>query len=60
MLYDALIACLDDAAAALDLIGEGEASPRRAVLENILYLGMPAVARTVIYGQVGCKEDTSE
>ena len=60
MLYDALIACLDDAAAALDLIGEGEGSPRRAVLENILYLGMPAVAKTVIYGEAGCKEEASE
>lgn len=60
MLYDALIACLDDAAAALDLIGESNASPRRAVLENILYLGMPALARTVIYSGAGCKEDTSE
>lgn len=60
MLYDALIVCLDDAAAALDLIDEPKSSPRRAVLENILYLGMPAVAKAVIYGEAGCKEDTSE
>lgn len=50
MLYDALLACLDDAAAALDLIDECEASPRRAVLKNILYLGMPTVAKNIVYG----------
>ena len=60
MLYDALIVCLDDAAAAFDLIGESENSPRRAVLENILYLGMPAVAKTVIFGEACCKEEISE
>jgi hypothetical protein len=60
MLYDALIVCLDDAAAAFDLIGESVDSPRRAVLENILYLGMPAVARSVIFGEAGCKEEVRE
>ena len=60
MLYDALISCLDDAAAALDLIGEGKGDPRRAVLENILYLGMPAVAKAVLYGKTASEEETSE
>lgn len=56
-LQDALISSLSDAAKALDLIGENDFSPRRAVLENILYLGMPDVARQVIFG---CKEEESE
>ncbi len=61
MLEDALLVCLSDAAAALDLIGEAADSPRRAVLENILYLGMPATAKRVIWGDSACcKEETSE
>ncbi len=61
MLEDALLVCLSDATTALDLIGEAANSPRRAVLENILYLGMPASAKRVIWGEDACcKEETSE
>ena len=61
MLQDALLSCLSDAATALDLIDEAQSSPRRAVLENILYLGMPAAAKRVIWGEEACcKEETSE
>jgi hypothetical protein len=60
MLEDALLACLDDAAAALDLVGE-KSSPRRAVLENILYLGMPTTAKDILWGKEAChKEDKRE
>ena len=56
-----MIACLDDASAALDLIGEPAGSPRRAVLENILYLGMPAILKKTLWGGVVCcKEETRE
>lgn len=58
-LEDALISSLSDAAKALDLIGEDPIPSRRAVLENILYLGMPDVARQVIFG-AGAKEEKSE
>ncbi|MBQ9802888.1 MAG: hypothetical protein IJW51_07470 [Clostridia bacterium] len=51
MLEDALLSCLSDAAAALDLVEEATGSPRRAVLENILYLGMPATAKKIIWGE---------
>jgi len=61
MLEDALIACLDDATAALDLLEKEAGSPRRAVLENILYLGMPATAKEVLWGRAECrKEEKSE
>lgn len=61
MLEDALLSLLDDAATALDLVEEGTLFARRAVLENILYLGMPAVAKRVIWGDVACrKEEASE
>lgn len=60
-LQDALISSLSDAAKALDLIGEDPSSPRRAVLENILYLGMPDVAKQVVFGKKACcKEEISE
>lgn len=60
-LEDALLLCLNDAATAFDLIGEAANSPRRAVLENILYLGMPATAKNVVWGKGQCrKEETSE
>ena len=58
-LQDALISSLSDAAKALDLIDEDPASPRRAVLENILYLGMPDVAKKVIFGE-GCAVGKNE
>ncbi len=61
LLQDALLSCLSDAATALDLIGEAQYSACRAVLENILYLGMPAAAKKVIWGEGACcKEETSE
>lgn len=61
LLQDALLSCLSDAATALDLIGEAQYSPCRAVLENILYLGMPAAAKKVIWGEGACcKEEISE
>ncbi len=60
MLEDALISCLDDAVAALDLMGE-KSTPCRTILENILYLGMPAAAKKVIWGEGACcKEEISE
>ncbi len=60
MLEDALLVCLDDAAAALDLVGE-KSSPRRAVLENILYLGMPARLKEILWGEGAFhKEEKSE
>lgn len=60
-LEDALLSSLSDAAKALDLICEAADSPRRAVLDNILYLGMPDTARRVIFGERACcKEATSE
>ncbi|MBQ2772854.1 MAG: hypothetical protein IJF45_00740 [Clostridia bacterium] len=61
MLEDALLSLLDDTAAALDLVGDGTRYPYRAILENILYLGMPSVAKRVIWGDVACrKEEVSE
>ena len=61
MLEVAMLACLDDAAVALDLIGEPTGSPRRAVLENILYLGMPATLKRILWGKGACcKEEISE
>ena len=61
MLEVALLSCLDDAAVALDLIGEPASSPRRAVLENILYLGMPATLRRILWGKGACcKEEMRE
>ena len=61
MLEDALIACLDDATAALDLMGE-KSTPCRAILENILYLGMPSVAREILWREEGraIKEENRE
>ena len=60
MLEDALISCLDDATAALDLMGE-KTTPCRAILENILYLGMPSTAREILWGKGICpKEENRE
>ena len=61
MLEEALLSFLDDAAKALDLVGQSSPLPGRAILENILYLGMPAVAKRIIWGEAAChKEEASE
>lgn len=59
-LHDALIACLADMEAALDLIDDTDQNMSRPVIENILYLGMPATVKRVLYGEEGCKEDKRE
>lgn len=61
MLEDALLVCLDDAVAALDLMGE-KSTPCRAILENILYLGMPSTAREILWRKEGkaAKEEDRE
>ena len=56
----ALIACLSDLEAALDLAPTHQRPEIKAVVQNILYLGMPDAVRRVLYGE-GCrKEDSSE
>ena len=55
----ALIACLTDLEAALDLIPEGGPPETRAVLQNILYLGMPDTLQRVLYGAECRKEETT-
>ena len=58
---DALIASLADLETALDLMNAKADPDRRGVLENILYLGMPATVRQVLYGNTECnKEDFGE
>ena len=60
-LHDALISSLADLETALNLIDDTAQPDRRGVLENILYLGMPATVRQVLYGKTECnKEDFSE
>ncbi len=57
---DALIACLMDLETAFDLLPQGEDPTRQEILNNILYLGMPATLDRVLFG-VGCnKEETNE
>ena len=57
---DALLLILSDLETAFDLLGEGADPATAAVLKNILYLGMPATVRRVVYGE-GCrKEDDRE
>lgn len=56
-LYDALLLCLSDLAAAWNLCGTDD-SDRRAVIENILYLGMPDAAHRVLFGDK--KEEIGE
>ncbi len=46
---DALIGCLSDLEIAFDLIRSDGAPERSEVLRNILYLGMPATVRRVLY-----------
>ncbi len=60
LLRDALIASLHDVDAALDLISDDADSTRRTILENIVYLGMPAAAKRVLAGRHDGKEDGSE
>lgn len=59
-LYDALIACLMDMEAALDLVEDKRKNLSRFVIENILYLGMPATVKRVLYGEECCEEDKRE
>ena len=56
-LHDALISCLDDLSVALDLVEEEALPTRRAVIENILYLGMPATVKRVLFGEEACCEE---
>lgn len=58
---DALIACLCDLEIAFDLIDDTADANRRAVIENILYLGMPRTVKQVLYRGTECnKEETHE
>jgi hypothetical protein len=42
-------------------MNDKEDPDRRGVLENILYLGMPATVRQALYGKTECnKEEFSE
>ena len=60
-IHDALLSCLSDLETAFDLINDTASPDRREVLKNILYLGMPATVRQVLYGKTECnKEDFSE
>lgn len=60
LLKDALIASLDDVSAALDLVSDGADGTRRAILENIVYLGMPATAKQVLANEGAVKEEIRE
>lgn len=53
----ALVSGLADLERALDLLDRSGPPERRAVLANILYLGMPATVKKVLYGDTG-KEET--
>jgi hypothetical protein len=58
---DALIACLCDLEIAFDLINDTADANRRAVIENILYLGMPHTVKQVLYRDAEPnKEETYE
>ena len=56
---DALINCLSDLETAFDLLDDTNAPDRIEVLKNILYLGMPATARRVLFGEKGCEKEDS-
>ncbi len=57
----ALLSYLSDLEVAFDLMNDAVGSNRRAVLENILYLGMPDTIRRVLYREQECnKEETHE
>lgn len=53
----ALVLGLADLESALDLLDGSGQPERRALLTNILYLGMPATVKKVLYGDTG-KEET--
>lgn len=48
---DALLVCLSDLETAFDLLNDHIDPDRRGVIENILYLGMPATVKQVLYGE---------
>lgn len=54
---NALIACLADMEPAFDLINDNNAPNRSEVLKNILYLGMPATVKRVLFEK---KKDKQE
>ncbi len=54
---DALINCLSDLETAFDLIPPSEDPTRQEILNNILYLGMPAALKRVLYGDEHDKEE---
>ncbi len=56
----ALLSCLADLEAALDLAPSGSLPEIRAVMENILYLGMPDVAKQVLNPQQEEKNNESK
>ena len=60
LLKNALIASLYDVGAALDLASDDADGTRRAILENIVYLGMPATAKKVLADEGFVKEEIRE
>ena len=60
LLKDALIGSLADVDAALALAPDDADGTRRAILENIVYLGMPAIAKSVLAQGCDGKEDNRE
>ena len=54
---DALISSLADLETALDLMNDTADPDRRGVIQNILYLGMPATVRQVLYGKTECNKE---
>ena len=56
---DALIACLSDLETAFDLINDTSDPDRSGVLKNILYLGMPATVKQVLFGKKECHKEDS-
>ena len=54
-LENALIAKLMDAEAAFDLMDMSESSMNEGIIKNVLYLGLPGVARDVLYRPTGEK-----
>ncbi|MBR6728091.1 MAG: hypothetical protein IKM08_07830 [Clostridia bacterium] len=54
---DALISCLSDLEIAFDLMNDTADRNRRAVIENILYLGMPDTIRRVLYREGECNKE---
>lgn len=54
---DALLVCLSDLEIAFDLLDDAADRNRRAVIENILYLGMPDTIRRVLYRDCECNKE---